>query len=554
MKTTKTTTIDLIDYISSTDPKNPDQILFFKGRPRYVRTVAPTVMKRSMHCPSGGTSSVQISFAAKCLDPVFVSKSVNVIASYNEVYGELIESETTYRFLCDGKTICWEDKAPATHSFYLLPLVFYFLREETENPEFKDTFVKIRSIIEGERPEKELIQEVALFCDSINLHFVQKNRHIQVSEGCSNLIEDVQKKVNEGEFSPLTIVSGMRLPDLTGITIGNTATTNTEFDNEDFFNGMLNGDFRIPFDWSPEVRELIPSLSFLDNFVPTEEFYAMSNFVQYTLMDTLLELDTNAYNYAALMKKNAMNIETTGRPGSGKTTAIYALAAALGLPITSVALSKDTNDETFQGKHRIINGNLDCFPTEFNHIYENGGIIILEEFNLADQDAMQGGLGQAIEFPFSIDKKGIEKVNRHPLCVIFSTMNEGTNGSKPVNQAFSSRHPLTFPFKDPSEDDIVKMLASIPSHHKPRVKITTKHARWVCKAYNKVLGYLNAEGYEDMTLNITTRACKGALKLIEAGIPAKTALRYSVVGKVSETSLEVFDDVVDNLLEILSTL
>ena len=71
-------------------------------------------------------------------------------------------------------------------------------------------------------------------------------------------------------------------------------------------------------------------------------------------------------------------------------------------------------------------GKFTVHDTAFSKAFETGGIVVLEEFNLADPGVLQGAIGQAIEYPFILNKDGWMEVRRHPLCVIIATMNSGT--------------------------------------------------------------------------------------------------------------------------------
>ena len=111
------------------------------------------------------------------------------------------------------------------------------------------------------------------------------------------------------------------------------------------------------------------------------------------------------------------------------------------LPIYTVKNSKYTEEDTFEGMNKVSGGSFAFKSTPFLEGYKNGGIIVLEEFNLADPGVMQGALGQAIEFPFILMEDGCTEVHRHPLCVIIATMNTGTQGAREPNEAFTSRLP-----------------------------------------------------------------------------------------------------------------
>ena len=66
-------------------------------------------------------------------------------------------------------------------------------------------------------------------------------------------------------------------------------------------------------------------------------------------MDSGLEgLDAIANDY--------MNVFTIGKPGTGKTTMWSAVGAALKMPVYSVPITMNTEEDTFQGMTKVVDG------------------------------------------------------------------------------------------------------------------------------------------------------------------------------------------------------
>ena len=143
-----------------------------------------------------------------------------------------------------------------------------------------------------------------------------------------------------------------------------------------------------------------------------------------------------------------MNIFIVGRPGTGKTTLAYMVGAATGMPVYSVNMDKNVDDNEFEGKTKIVDGSFNFVTTDFLDAYTNGGIIILEEVNLADPNVIMGTLGQAVEYPFRLKRNGYEEVRRHPMCVIINTMNVGTVGSRDISEAYADRSKQIYVLND----------------------------------------------------------------------------------------------------------
>jgi MoxR-like ATPase len=199
---------------------------------------------------------------------------------------------------------------------------------------------------------------------------------------------------------------------------------------------------------------------------------------------------------------------------------------------------------------------------------EHGGILVLEEINLADPSVIMGALGQCIEAPFVLMKNGYEAIRRHPLLVVVGTMNIGTYGSKSINQALSSRFKQAYILNDNKEDDFINILkqqvtsssitvdeSSIKAEEYEPIEIKEKHIKWVYMAYDKIINILKSpeKNAEDIALSVTMRGCIGALENIEEGEAPKEAIKNTLIGKIAEADLEMATDIaedIDNLRNI----
>ena len=244
-----------------------------------------------------------------------------------------------------------------------------------------------------------------------------------------------------------------------------------------------------------------------------------------------------------------VNILAVGRPGTGKTVGIRAIAAATGMPVYSITIGKNTEEDTFQGKLTFDEKGQFCHvPTDFLKAYTQGGIIILEEINLADAAVTMGALGQAIESPFILETSECTQVHRHPMCVIVGTMNTGTYGSKELNQALASRFRQVYIWDDPKKEDFINTLLL----RNPDKSIVT----WVYNAYEKLVQYLKSPSVnaDDICLNLTMRACIGALENIEEGDDPKEALKHSMIGQIAladlDLSIQGYNDVIRSLPDL----
>lgn len=311
--------------------------------------------------------------------------------------------------------------------------------------------------------------------------------------------------------------------------------------SEDFMEECKNGVYEIGFDWTEEQQKHVRPASFLDNFIPNEPFVDMVNLVNFDLNQVVDRINISGQADHSVIEDNYLNVIMLGKPGTGKTTTAEALSAATGLPIYTVKASKNTEEDTFEGMTKVVAGGFNFQATPFLEAFQNGGIIVVEEFNLADPGVMQGALGQAIEYPFVLMRDGYEEVHRHPLCVIISTMNDGAQGARMPSEAYTSRSPITFIMDDPTKDEFINIL-----HSKGYAK---KDCRSVYKAYTKILKYLSDEaGSEEMVMQVTLRHCLGALKLMRINTPIKKAIYKTMIGAIAikdkALAKEVYDSVI----------
>jgi MoxR-like ATPase len=247
----------------------------------------------------------------------------------------------------------------------------------------------------------------------------------------------------------------------------------------------------------------------------------------------------------ACIAKDAINTFFRGEPGSGKTTTAHMIGAALGLPVYVITISKNTEEDTFYGMNKIVDGKISYVETEFVKGFAGGGIVILEEINLANPAVTTGALNQAIEFPYVLEKDGYIPVKRHPLCVIIGTFNKDTYGTTDQNQAFSSRYPRTYRLNAPKKEEFIEIIAST-------AECSKKVATWVYNAHLKCVEYIKqelGESARDILLNLTLRSCIAAADDIESGEEPKEVLLYTVAGKVEEMDVDLYSNLVRDVID-----
>lgn len=384
--------------------------------------------------------------------------------------------------------------------------------------------------------EPEYNRDPLLFCDSVYFGYIYDHKNgFTVSDSPDSTIEDQAKRACESGLL-LTVVG-------TSPFASDKAPTPTPASEVCYdFKPFLSGDKKIPYKWDKESETKIVGLPFLEDFVPTKAFFSLAQKLTFRLGKVIERLDSGLTGKEAI-GRDYLNIRLVGNPGSGKTVLGTALSAALGLPLYTIPIQKHTEEDTFEGKNKMVKGKLSFVQTDFLQAYKNGGIVVLEEINLADPALIMGALGQAIEPPFVLNENGFQTVTRHPMCVIIATQNVGTVGSKAVNQALTSRFPHTYIINDPTEDEFVDRLSTRYSDKKT--------CKWVYKSYTKIKKHLcSAEvSAEDIALALTFRACLGVLEDIEEGLPRKEALEKfrAIIYGESPDIAEIISEVINSL-------
>ena len=484
------------------------------------------------------------------LDELF-AKHVAVLEASNAVYCEIEEDGILYRGNFDGLMESWEKDAPSRIG-QLIPVIMYTLKSSTcertssgsEGPYYEFACAFSKCVKEYNASKDISFEALALLCDSFYYSFAVNNKTIEVRSDDFS-IDTVKKAMSSGLYTEMPIMKDLKLKDLS-IKVRNTRKKVVEEAPvvEDSYEKCLNGDFKISYDWKEDVKDTIPALETLNNYVPEASFYSSLRKIKNRMERCITKMDAGNKGISAI-GNDYVNIMIVGKPGTGKTTMGYALGAALGMPTYTVSVSKHTEEDTFEGMNKVIDGKLQFVGTDFLNAYINGGIILLEEMNLADPAVMMGALGQAIEPPFILKQDGYKKVRRHPLCVIIGTMNIGTFGAKGVNQAFSSRFKQTYVLDDPKKETFISILEK--QGYKKR------QCTYVYTAYEKTVNYLKGPNVnrEDVLLNLSIRSCLGALQNYDDGDTMKEAIRNSIIGKIYELDPELSGDVERDVIETL---
>lgn len=500
---------------------------------------------------NGASQTAKISYAAVVLEYILQGRvaACTINGSKEVIYAEIYNStggiENYCTFDCVNR-IHWNGVVPANSSRLITPIVLFAISPSSGMTETRGAFDACVS----EFQTTGTVSEGALykFCDS--LYYEYGNNGLSNEIDCDELLELnlIKQAIRTNQANPFDafVENALATPAISIETmpVADTSKQTTEKDS-DIFEACKKGFYYLDYCWEEHQTAYIPGVDKLESFVPNESFFTLVDLIHFELQQVLERLDNGAFGVKAI-GDNYVNAILCGKPGTGKTTLANALGAAFGLPVRTISVSKNTEEDMFQGMTKVADGGFQFQETPFLDVYKNGGIILLEEFNLTDPAVMMGALGQAIIDPFILYEDGYKEVHRHPMCVVIATMNTGTQGSREPSEAFTSRNPDVFMLDDPTEDQFIAILC--------KKGYEKRDCKKVYNVYKKILTYLTSSSVnaEDVALSITLRHCLAALRQIKIGRSAKQAIRNTMIGVIGLKDLKLAQEVYDTVVEPLN--
>lgn len=295
-----------------------------------------------------------------------------------------------------------------------------------------------------------------------------------------------------------------------------------------------NMEHKVAYEWAPEQLDRIRPVSFMKDFVPTETFFKIMKKMDLRIRDNMVENLQYGVTDPMLIRNDYVNMLFYGDPGTGKTTLANAIAACTGMPIYEVTFNEDSEEDEFEGKNKIVEGKLSFVETAFLEGFANGGILLLEEINLARANIFTSVLNQAMEYPYIIKKNGYERIKRHPLTVIIGTMNLETEGTTSLNSACSQRFTSKYLIEEMSDQEMKKSLAK---RGYPKGDIN-----YVYTQYKKLRKSLRESEQERKLLReISIRQCIDALNAIQEGVEPREAVIDSLYGALAVKNKRIAD-------------
>lgn len=310
---------------------------------------------------------------------------------------------------------------------------------------------------------------------------------------------------------------------------------------EDFKKRCRDGFFALDIEWDDRQKKMIEPLVYFDRYVAVEEFREELISVWKQLVAIKAKVDAGL-PYDVVMEE-PVNPLIIGKPGTGKTEMLKAIACALQLPTNMTNLKETSEEDELEGLNKIVNGKIFPIPTPLAMIFSTGGLAVLEEINLPNPGILQGAIGQALVAPYELRVDGYRPYKRSPFTVIAATMNSGTDGTKPLNQALASRFDDGLILEDVEQDEFAKIVYK------------TGHPKECCdmavRTYRAALDYLNESNNAEYCLSITLRACRKMAQKLAFGFSKEKAIRSAFISQIYTRDAEVALDLEEHLKRVV---
>lgn len=466
-----------------------------------------------------------------------------------QIYGELrhLKQDGTiarYEFLCNDQIIDYAGDCPEDGDPYsLVPVVCEKVFGDTADAEVVNTFYDAVSAVE--KKDGHALMYCLKFCDAFYYNYAKEDPTLQEKErGFS--ISSVKESFNMDKMKEITDSSFPWMMHCEAAENVKSTEKKKKKASKPKWESVLKdikaGKYIIQYEWSEEQLRHVPPLSYLDTFIPSEEFYEILRKISFRLGDHMVNAMMFEKTEPDDIKNDIVNILLYGDPGSGKTAMVHAIAAATGMPLYSIKFNEDSEDDVFEGKNKIVEGKISFVETEFLKGFEKGGIILMEEINLGRANMLTSVMNQAMEYPFYVEKNGYEKVVRHPLVAAFATMNLDTDGTMTLNSAMAQRFNNKYMIAEPSEKQFKDRLVAL-GFPKDRVE-------YVYGVYGKIRSYLKeTESRSKYLKELSIRQCIAALQDMEEGTEAKRAVYNTMFGAICIKNRKLAETIRDGILE-----
>ena len=516
----------------------PVDVHFLSKKTSQTVTVSPQFLSSRHNLASPG---VKISGIAKMFDYLYQKGEPCRMCIYfsakNKIaYVELADSSgTIHSLITPNEVRVYEAAESISQKWHLLPLIAVQWMMNAD--------CSLISFLEKVQSNISAVQNAIGFTDEFYYYGKDKGllSSVPIDFGNATILAEAKRAFQNGMFSEKAMKFGEMISAFEQYqTKKEKNSSNQQIDYEKQWEEIKAGKYLLNYQWRDDLQDYIKPLSFLDKYVPDRLFWQLFHIFKIRTqkaLNRIKEAENAGLPVPEAQKDDCLNIFLHGRAGTGKSYLLYALSAAFGIPAPFTNCSKGTEEDTYEGITKVIDGELTEIETSMIKVSQDGGMWIGEEFDLTDPEVNKGVFNQLTEYPYIAMKSGYKPVKRHPLAIFAATFNVGEQSPR-MDPALSSRFVPSLRFKDPTKEDFIKrMIAS-------GAKEDT--ANQVYDAYIRILTMLkdpdiNGEECEEY---IVPRLCIETCNLIDKdNLDFRTAIEICIINKIAETRPDVADEI-----------
>ena len=278
------------------------------------------------------------------------------------------------------------------------------------------------------------------------------------------------------------------------------------------------------------------SSSLINKIVKFREVYPVSDEVKNRIIKPAIPFygkDILEMAIAGILQ--GQNLLLTGPKATGKNILAENLAYIFNRPSYNISFHVNTNSGDLIGTDTFEDNEVKLPKGSIYRCAENGGFGILDEINMAKNDAVSV-LHATLDYRRSIDVPGYDKIDLHPAARFIGTMNYGYAGTKELHEALVSRF-LVIDMPAQTEETLGFIFHQMfPNARESAVE------QFVGLFLDLQLKALNSE---ISTKALDLRGLLAAMKIVDVGLSPAKAVRMGVVNKTFDVfEKEIVEDVV----------
>lgn len=215
------------------------------------------------------------------------------------------------------------------------------------------------------------------------------------------------------------------------------------------------------------------------------------------------------------------NLLLTGAKATGKNVLAENLAWIFRRPVYTVSFNANTDSSALIGTDTFKGGEVRLRPGVVSEAAVNGGFCILDEINMAKNDAV-AVLHSVLDYRRLIDVPGYDLIPVHPAARFIATMNYGYAGTRELNEALVSRFTI---IRMPAlSDERLAMLLKREADSASDAEVKNCVGLFMDLNEKAINGEISSNA-------VDLRGLITALRLIENGMAARDAVTMCITNK-----------------------